>query len=304
MSVCPINRRQALCGAAVLGGAPALKQTRTCGGTPTFNNVTRTAVYFTNAIIANCTVVASFSLSGFTVTPMAKFYAPNLPAPGSISPGVVQTATPGGSYTFTASVSNTNYDFVGFQPADAFQPGLPPACPGTQTELTSKSGKYVASTITADCMVVANFFANIAQAGLSSSQPKPQAGQAVDLTAQVTGPNPAGTVSFTQNNTALPNCTARPVGLLPGSTTVGVATCSVAAGGLAAGTPNIGASYSASTGGAPLQSAPLSLPVQTLLTAPAIDYTDMWWAGRSSRRVPINSTPCLSTTVRASRSGM
>jgi autotransporter-associated beta strand protein len=104
---------------AVVGG--------TCGGTLVGNT------YTTNAITANCTVAATFTLVTYTVTPSAG-------ANGTIAPGTPQTIGHGATTTFTVT------------PNAGYTASVGGTCGGTLAGNT-----YTTNAITANCTVVATF---------------------------------------------------------------------------------------------------------------------------------------------------
>ena len=99
----------------------------TCGGTLVGLN------YTTNAITANCTVVATFVPMMFTVTPSAG-------ADGTISPNTPQVVSAGSSPVFTVA------------PSAGFAANMGGTCGGTLLGLT-----YTTNAITANCTVIASF---------------------------------------------------------------------------------------------------------------------------------------------------
>lgn len=101
----------------------------TCGGT--LNG----PQYTTNKIVADCTVVASFTLQTFAVTPSAG-------ANGSISPNAVQSIGYGQTAAFTVT------------PASGYVASVGGTCGGTLN-----GSQYTTAKITADCTVAASFFA-------------------------------------------------------------------------------------------------------------------------------------------------
>ena len=109
--------------AAVMGG--------TCGGTLVGTT------YTTNAIIAPCTVSATFTLNGYAVTPSAG-------ANGTISPATPQTVNYGSTTVF-AVTPNTGYTAV-----------VGGTCGGTLVGNT-----YTTNAITAPCTVEAIFTQNV-----------------------------------------------------------------------------------------------------------------------------------------------
>ena len=117
---------------------------------------------------------------------------------------------------------------------------------------------------------------NINEATLSAvvSPLQVVAGQSATIRAMVVGKSLTNTVSFFENSVALQGCSNLPIALLPGTTEMGVAVCTV---------PNVGAgahtyvvNYPSSIG---FKQVNLSITASPS-TAP-IDYTDMWWAGTS-----------------------
>ncbi len=99
----------------------------TCGGSLVG------ATYTTNAITANCTVVASFSLNSYAVTPSAG-------AHGTISPATPQTINHGSTTQFTVT------------PDTGYTASVGGTCGGSLVGAT-----YTTNAITANCTVVASF---------------------------------------------------------------------------------------------------------------------------------------------------
>jgi hypothetical protein len=99
----------------------------TCGGTLVGTT------YTTNAITTNCTVVASFTLNAYTVTPSAG-------ANGSISPNTPQTVNYGATTSFTVT-PNTGYSAA-----------VGGTCGGALVGAT-----YTTNVITSNCTVTASF---------------------------------------------------------------------------------------------------------------------------------------------------
>jgi len=118
--------------------------------------------YTTNAITANCTVVASFTLNTYTVTAVTN---PSTGANGSITPAS-QTVNHGSTTTFTVT-PNTGYS------ASAS------GCSGSLSGNT-----YTTGTITAACTVTASFALNLpgAPTGVSAT-PSGSGGASVSFTA-------------------------------------------------------------------------------------------------------------------------
>jgi hypothetical protein len=102
--------------------------TGTCGGTLTGNSFT------TNAISADCTVVANFAIDTFTVTP-------RVTGSGSIAPNTPQTVNFGSTATFTLTANANNHivDVTG-------------TCGGTLT-----GNSFTTNAISGNCTVIANF---------------------------------------------------------------------------------------------------------------------------------------------------
>jgi fibronectin-binding autotransporter adhesin len=113
--------------------APVAGFTPTVGGTCGGNLVGNT--YTTNPVNSNCTVVASFSLTSYMVTPSAG-------SGGSISPSTPQPVAPGGTLTFTLS------------PNTGFSPSVSGTCGGNLVGNT-----YTTNAVNANCSVVATFAA-------------------------------------------------------------------------------------------------------------------------------------------------
>ncbi len=99
----------------------------TCGGSLSGNT------YTTHAITANCTVVASFTLNSYSVTPLAG-------ANGSISPTTAQTINHGATTAFTVT------------PQPGYTASVGGTCGGSLSGNT-----YTTSAITANCTVAASF---------------------------------------------------------------------------------------------------------------------------------------------------
>lgn len=100
----------------------------TCGGTLAIS------VYTTNAITANCTVIASFAINTYVVTPSVNG------GNGSITPSTAQTTNYGAKATFTLAPNNGYHAIVGG------------TCGGTLAGNT-----YTTNAVTANCSVVASF---------------------------------------------------------------------------------------------------------------------------------------------------
>ncbi|HEX7914765.1 InlB B-repeat-containing protein [Rudaea sp.] len=115
----------------------------TCGGALSGNT------YITNAVTANCTVIAAFSATPtttFTVTPSAG-------AGGTISPSTPQTVNSGATATFTVTPTS------GYQIA-----GVGGTCGGTLS-----GNAYTTNAITANCTVNAAFSVALAPAPAASA---------------------------------------------------------------------------------------------------------------------------------------
>ncbi len=102
----------------------------TCGGT--LSGTT----YTTNAVTANCTVIASFAINTYTVTPSAG-------ANGTISPSTPQTVASGATTSFTVT------------PNAGYTASVGGTCGGTLSGTT-----YTTNAVTANCTVVASFAIN------------------------------------------------------------------------------------------------------------------------------------------------
>lgn len=102
----------------------------TCGGS------LAGSVYTTNAVTGDCTVIASFAIDTFTVTPSAS-------AGGSIAPSTPQTVNSGATTSFTLTANS------GFHIAN-----VGGTCGGSLA-----GNVYTTNAITANCTVVANFSA-------------------------------------------------------------------------------------------------------------------------------------------------
>jgi hypothetical protein len=104
----------------------------TCGGTLVGNT------YTTNPVTANCTVVASFAISTFTVTPSV------VGGNGSITPNTPQTVNYNATPSFTVTpTTGYHIDTVGG------------TCGGTLVGNT-----YTTNSVTANCTVVASYAVN------------------------------------------------------------------------------------------------------------------------------------------------
>jgi alpha-tubulin suppressor-like RCC1 family protein len=99
----------------------------TCGGTLVGMS------YTTNAVTANCTVVATFVPTTFTITPSAG-------ADGTISPNTPQVVSAGSSQLFTVT------------PSAGFAASVGGTCGGTLAGVS-----YTTNAITANCTVIATF---------------------------------------------------------------------------------------------------------------------------------------------------
>jgi hypothetical protein len=106
--------------------------TGTCGG-----NLVGTT-YTTNAVNANCTVIANFAIDTHTVTP-------SVSGSGSITPNTPQTVNHGATtaFTITANAGNHIANVTG-------------TCGGNLVGNT-----YTTNAVNADCTVIANFAANV-----------------------------------------------------------------------------------------------------------------------------------------------
>ena len=105
--------------------------TGTCGGSLVGNT------YTTNAITANCTVIANFAISIFTVTPSAG-------SGGTINPSTPQTVNYNQTAQFTVT-PNTGYSIA----------SVTGTCGGSLVGNT-----YTTNAVTANCSVIANFAIN------------------------------------------------------------------------------------------------------------------------------------------------
>ncbi len=101
----------------------------TCGGTLNGNT------YTTNEILANCTVVANFSINTYTVSPSTD-------GAGTISPSTPQTVPYDNTVIFTVT------------PTTGSTPTMAGTCGGS---LDPTGTMYTTDPITANCTVVANF---------------------------------------------------------------------------------------------------------------------------------------------------
>ena len=101
------------------------------------------------------------------------------------------------------------------------------------------------------------------------------AGRAVTLNAMLTGKSLTGQVTFNENGIALSGCGNLSVSLLPGTTDVGVATCTI--NSIGAGLHNYVVTYPHTTDVGFEQ---VILTVSAAASGP-LDYTDMWWVGTS-----------------------
>ncbi len=103
-----------------------------CGGTLSGNT------YTTNAVNADCTVIASFAIDTYTVTPSSS-------GNGTISPNTPQSVVSGVTKTFVLTPS-AGYHIL----------NVTGSCP----QGTSNGVNYTTGAITANCSVIANFAAN------------------------------------------------------------------------------------------------------------------------------------------------
>ncbi|MBL8521953.1 MAG: hypothetical protein JNK75_14950, partial [Betaproteobacteria bacterium] len=110
---------------------PNLHYTASVGGT--CGGMLVGTTYTTNAIVADCTVTATFNPINFTVTPSAG-------ANGTISPTMAQTVLEGSTTVFTVT------------PDSGFQASVGGTCGGTLVGTT-----YTTAAITANCTVDATF---------------------------------------------------------------------------------------------------------------------------------------------------
>lgn len=97
------------------------------------------------------------------------------------------------------------------------------------------------------------------------------AGRPFTLKAMVVGKSLTNPVTFFENGTALSGCSSLAVSLLPGSTEIGVATCTVSS--ITAGDHSYVVNYPLNTG-----FKQIVYPVTAAASGPQ-DFTDMWWAG-------------------------
>ncbi len=110
---------------------------------------------------------------------------------------------------------------------------------------------------------------------VSASQIAPVAGTRVLLSAFTSARAPSSAATFRENGITLPGCVSLPMAALPGASTAGVATCSIAA--IGAGNHSYAVTHSPSADGSSEQA---TIGVNALATGP-LDYTDMWWAGEA-----------------------
>src|SRR6185295_10968633 len=106
--------------------------TGTCGGTLVGNT------YTTNAVNADCTVIANFAIDTHTVTP-------SVTGNGSIAPNTPQTVNHGATTAFTVT-ANANNHLV----------NVTGTCGGTLVGNT-----YTTNAVNADCTVIVNFAVNV-----------------------------------------------------------------------------------------------------------------------------------------------
>jgi hypothetical protein len=99
------------------------------------------------------------------------------------------------------------------------------------------------------------------------------AGRPLTLKAMLVGKSLTNPVTFFENGSALSGCSQVPVSLLPGSTEIGVANCTVSA--IGAGDHSYVVNYPF---GATFKQ--LIVPITAAASGPQ-DYTDMWWVGAS-----------------------
>jgi Divergent InlB B-repeat domain len=105
--------------------------TGTCGGSLVGST------YTTNAITADCTVIANFAVTTHTVTP-------SVTGSGAITPNTPQTVNDGSTTSFTVSANSGNH-FV----------NVTGTCGGSLVGST-----YTTNAVTADCTVIANYAIN------------------------------------------------------------------------------------------------------------------------------------------------
>src|SRR3989344_2979814 len=108
-------------------------------GSPTSGSSAVT--YTTGAIVANCTVVATFSLA----PPITYTVTPSIVGSGTISPNTPQTVNSGATKAFTVT-PNVGYNF-----------SMSGTCPLGSPTSGSSAVTYTTGAITADCTVVATF---------------------------------------------------------------------------------------------------------------------------------------------------
>jgi hypothetical protein len=104
----------------------------TCGGSLVGT------IYTTNAITANCTVVASFTINSYTVTASAGANGTISPASSSVNPGFTTTFTVTPSAGYTGAISGT-------------------CTIGSPANNITTATTYTTGTITANCTVIASF---------------------------------------------------------------------------------------------------------------------------------------------------
>ena len=110
---------------------------------------------------------------------------------------------------------------------------------------------------------------------VSASQIAPVAGTNVVLNAYSSARTASSIATFRENSVALTGCSAIPISALPGSTTTGVASCTINA--IAAGNHSYTVTHTPSASGGSEQA---SLALSVLASGPP-DYTDIWWAGKA-----------------------
>jgi N-acetylneuraminic acid mutarotase len=112
----------------------------------------------------------------------------------------------------------------------------------------------------------------------AASPVKPIAGQTVTLTILVAADDPSGAITVSQAGAILPGCGALSVRPLPsvGDADAAVATCTLT--NIASGDYDFVVSYPSTNNNKSAQTR-LQLNVAAANTAPAIDYSDMWWVG-------------------------
>jgi hypothetical protein len=175
--------------------------TGTCGGTLAGDT------YTTNAVTADCTVIANFAINTYTVTP-------SVTGSGTINPSTQQTVDYNQTKQFIVT-PNTGYHIA----------SVTGTCGGTLA-----GDIYTTNAVTADCTVIANFA--IEPLTITTSSPLPSGtlgipysqtltatGGLTPYTWSYTGTLPNGLTLCTSDGNPAPACTGKSGGTITGTPT-------------------------------------------------------------------------------------